>query len=472
MSGEAGTPGISWAKGVQIPDEDTEFVVLREAQVIGAILTRADLYSEVVGLDPSDFCVAEYRKAWTTIRQFANAGEFQKISPYAVSQGAGIAPALLVKCAVLCATPLAAPELASDMIKARAMREAMALGRQAQRETNPIAMSQALQRAARVVSEVRSSEEYDASTLINRFVANAEDRRDGKVPAAPTTGLPALDKAIGGLVPENLLVVAGRPGMGKTVTTISIARQAAKAGAAIGYFSLEIGDDQFSARLMADELFDIYPSNSKPLAYQNLLRGQFGSYDQDYIGTATYNIAKLPLFTSFTASPTMAEIEATVSRWEDKAGRKMDGVFIDYSAFVKDSGNFKNNANKQVGEIFLDMKMMARRRKTCVVGVHQLNRGVELREDKRPNMSDLRDSGEIEQHADAIALLFREEYYIRKIHVPEGDIEATEARDQKLDQVRNMLEIIIDKNRAGEPGTVKAWCHVASNALRNMEQQS
>lgn len=816
MSGEAGTPGISWAKGVHIPDEDTEFVVLREAQVIGAILTRADLYSEVVRLDPSDFCVAEYRKAWTTIRQFANAGEFQKISPYAVSQGAGIAPALLVKCAVLCATPLAAPELASDMIKARAMREAMALGRQAQRETNPIAMSQALQRAARVVSEVRSSEEYDASTLINRFVANAEDRRDGKVPAAPTTGLPALDKAIGGLVPENLLVVAGRPGMGKaqpltamvrtiegwvrmgdirigdklmsvdgapsqvigifpqgekqvyrvilsdgrsteacgehlwevhyrdwpeprvidtlalrkmlqkeryknrlkirtvdgaagedkalpvgpyllglwlangcraesgvrisfgdeetmdqcawelpdghdivwdhnydyritshewhensvlsglrslglntlysheryipgvylvaskaqrlallqglmdtdgwaekqgsifystaserlakgvaalarslgfvclektkpgfvtlpdgrreqkrdahivcitggsrigslgsvfrlerkrkrvsdrvwsrsltvssiepigvaecqcimvshpshlyvtddyivthnTVTTISIARQAAKAGAAIGYFSLEIGDDQFSARLMADELFDIYPSNSKPLAYQNLLRGQFGSYDQDYIGTATYNIAKLPLFTSFTASPTMAEIEATVSRWEDKAGRKMDGVFIDYSAFVKDSGNFKNNANKQVGEIFLDMKMMARRRKTCVVGVHQLNRGVELREDKRPNMSDLRDSGEIEQHADAIALLFREEYYIRKIHVPEGDIEATEARDQKLDQVRNMLEIIIDKNRAGEPGTVKAWCHVASNALRNMEQQS
>lgn len=468
MSGDAGTPGIAWAKGVHIPDEDTEFVVLREAHVIGAILTKPDLYPEVARLDPVDFCVAEYRKAWATIRQFATAGEFQKITPYAVAQGADIAPTLMVKCAVLCATPLAAPDLAGDMIKARAMREAMALGRKAQRETNPLAMAQALQRASRIVSEVRNNEEYDSDTLLRRFLVRNDNIVSGQVPPAPSTGLAELDKAIGGLVPEDLVVLAGRPGMGKTVSTISIARQAAKAGAAIGYFSLEIGEDQFTARMMADECFDLYPPNSPPPFFKTIRNATYGKFDQDYIEAAAVNLMKLPLYTSFTSSPTMAEIDATVSRWEDRAGRKMDAVMIDYSAFVKDSGNFKNNANKQVGEIFLDMKMMARRRKTCVVGIHQLNRGVESREDKRPNMSDLRDSGEIEQHADAIALLYREEYYLRKVHIPDHEVEAREEMDRKLDAVRNMIEIIIDKNRSGEAGTVKAWCHVAHNALRNM----
>ncbi len=472
MAGDANSAGIAWAKGVHIRDENEQWIVAREAQVLGAVMLRPEGFSDLSRLDPLDFCVAQYRDAWSVIRTFALAAEFHKINPLSVGQAAGVPAGILVQCIAACGSPISAADYAREMIAARAIREAMEDARRAQRETNPVVMTQALQRAARIVGDVRARDEHDAGALSSRFLDRFQAIASGAVAVAPSTGLPTLDRRIGGLVPESLIVLAGRPGSGKTVTTISIARQAAKLGFRIGYFSLEIGEAQFAARLMADECYDRFPSYRRPF-FSQLLKGVVSEKDKDsnsdeMLVDAAQSVAKLPIFTSFTAGVTMAEIDATISRWEDKAGAPLDAVFIDYSAFVRDSGSFKNNANKQVGEIFLDAKMLARRRKTCVVAVHQLNRGVEQREDKRPTMADLRDSGEIEQHADAVALLYREEYYLARIDAGSLKGDDVVKHMAALDACRDKLEIIIDKNRAGEPGRDIYSCSVGHNALREM----
>lgn len=472
MAGDAGSAGIAWAKGVLVPDEDAQWIVAREAQVLGAVMLRPEGFSDLSRLDPLDFCVSQYRESWRVIRAFALAAEFHKINPLSVAQGAAISSGLLIQCISACGSPISAPDYAREMIAARALREAMIDARRAMRETNPAIMAQALQRAARTVAEVRSREEFGAKILSTRFLDRFSAIAAGQMPQAPSTGLPTLDARIGGLVPENLVVLAGRPGMGKTVTTISIARQAAKLGSRIGYFSLEIGEAQFSARIMADECYDRFPPYKRPF-FGALMKGvvsdQLGDRDADeWLADAAEAVGKLPIYTSFTAGVTLAEIDSTISRWEDEAGAPLDAVVIDYSAFVKDSGSFKNNANKQVGEIFLDMKMLARRRKTCVVGVHQLNRGVEQRDDKRPNMGDLRDSGEIEQHADTVALLYREEYYLSKVDTHSLKDDAAIKHQAALEACRGKLEIIADKNRSGEPGRDIYTCAVASNALREL----
>ncbi|SCM71645.1 putative DnaB domain protein helicase domain protein [uncultured Pleomorphomonas sp.] len=463
MGQDGSGPAIQWAKGVVIADENPEWIVTRESQVVGSVLLRPEILSAIPQLEPADFCVDEYRRAWKAILGFST--DPHKISPFPVAQAAGVEPASLLRCVASLPTTINAADYARDIRAARALRESLAHARQAMRETDPAGMQVALQRAARAVYEVREFQDYAASALATRMLERYTAIATGQIAPAPKFGIPAMDETLGGLVPEDLQVWAGRPGMGKTAVTMSLTRQAAKAGAFIGYFSLEIGEHQWTPRMLADCAFDF----GARIAFKAIMRGSlYGQHVED-LQDAAAAFSEVPYRVSFTASPTVAEISDTCKRWEDEEGRKIDGVVVDYSAFVRDTGQYRGREVKQVGEIFLDLKKMARSLKTCVLAVHQLNRGVESREDKRPTMADLRDSGEIEQHADSVNLLFREEYYLQREidkHPPnEAELES------KRISVEDQVEVITDKNRAGPPGTNRLFISVANNAVRSLAKE-
>lgn len=465
MSGNA--LDLSWAKGVVIADENEAWVIARESQVLGSLFLRPECYSEVNHLDPRDFCVAQFRAAWGALSGFARAGDLHKITPLAVAQAANIPTSLMLRCAAAATSVVSLADFGREMQSARALREALTEARRSVRETDPVRMMQALQRAARTVGEVRDSQAYRVGALTQRFLDRYSAISTGAVAPAPSTGMPVLDEVLGGLEPESLIVVAGRPGMGKTVATVSIARQAALNGTRIGYFSLEIGERQFTPRLLADATYTVPGSG---IWFNRLMRGQVIPADYPKMEAAIEQVQNLPIWTDFSAGMTMADIDARVARWSDEAGAPLDAVFIDYSAFVRDSGQYRNQVAKQVGEVFLDAKMMARRRRCAVVFVHQLNRGVESRDDKRPNMADLRDSGEVEQHADAIALLYRHEYYLRRLDSSKMSEEQRVKHEIELADATNRVEVIVDKNRAGAPGSVFLECDVKCSAIRNMAQ--
>lgn len=461
MAQDGSGPAVQWAKGVSVADEDVAWVVTREAQVIGAVILHPALLSSLPSLEPADFCVEEHRQVWKAVIGFAT--EPHKISPFPLAQASGVAPAILLRCAALTPTGLNAAEYARNIRAARALRESLEHARQAVRETDPLKMQLALQRAAHTVYEVREFQDYAASALANRMLERYSAIASGQTPPAPKFGIAGLDERLGGLFPGDLQVWAGRPGMAKTGCTMSLTRSAAKLGASIGYFSLEIDEAQWSARMWSDAIFDL----GAEVPFSRIMRGDILRFDQEIASQAASEFSKLRYRASFTRRPTVAEIVDTCKRWMDEDQVHLDGVVVDYSAFVRDTGQYRGREVKQVGEVFLDLKTAAQTLKTCVLAVHQLNRGVENRDDKRPNMADLRDSGEVEQHADSVNLLFREEYYIDRQINTQPDKSAELASKKLL--VEKQVEVISDKNRAGETGQTKMFINVACNAVREIK---
>lgn len=454
--------GLSWAKGVVIADEDPELIVERESQVLGAVLTNPDVWAPINHLDALDFCVSEFRAAWSTICGFARAGELHKVRPRAVAQAAGVSITPILGCVRDLVSPLNAPDHAQDMIAARAIREGLRDARIAQRETDPARVLQALQRATKRVGAVRTRLAYSAAEAADRFLARYSEIASGHAPSARSTGLIHVDEAIGGLAPGDLQVWAGRPGMGKTSATISIARQASACGARIGYFSLEIGEAQTMARVIADAIWR--PTLAIP--FGAIMRGQVAPHQMNAVLEAVDRVRSLPLHFAFTPGLTVVDIEAQIDRWEQEAGEKLDAIVVDQSNFIRDTGRYKDNTVKSIGEIFIDIKIMMQRRAMTAIVIHQLNRGVESRENKRPTMADLRDSGEIEQAADVVCLLYRHEYYLSKVDASSMQGEARDKHEAAKAAAANKLELIFDKNRAGEPGPVIVQCHIGSSAIR------
>lgn len=466
MSGDAGAPNLTWVRDAEVDPGDEALVIERESAVIGAVFLSPSLIPELMFVEPKDFVVAEFRAAWSVIRAFAaDVDGPAKMTPASVAKAAGVHPQTIMRVLLGSQTTIGAVDTARLLRAAGVARIALKAAAKSLRFSDHGEVADALQRAAATIREVREGENYGAAQLADRFLGRLSDLLQGKIAPAPTTGIPELDARMGGLVPENLVVLAGRPGMGKTVFTMSVGRQAAQAGSFIGFFSLEIGENQFTPRMIADAAFK---RGAPPIFFSSLMRGSFPLELLPRVEQAADDIEGLTFQTSFTPNVTVPEIHATAERWQERAGRKLDGIVVDYSSFVKDSGQYSGNENKQVGEIFRGLKIMAKRMKTCVLAVHQLNRGVESRDDKRPTMSDLRGSGEIEQDADSVLLLFRNEYYLKRVDVDRLSAEAALKHEEELQAWRNRLDVISDKNRAGAPGTDRLFVDVGCNALRSL----
>lgn len=280
-------------------------------------------------------------------------------------------------------------------------------------------------------------------------------------------GLTGLDQKTLGLHAGDLIIMAGRPGMGKTALAMGVARNLSTAGYIGMMFSLEMGAVPLAHRMIADELFD-----NGPIAYTTLRSGRFEeSHWEKRILPAAKKMASLPLQIETKGSINVSQIAAKARRYKRQKG--LHYIIIDYLQLVKGTDRYDGNRVLEIGEITASLKRLAKELAVPIILLSQLNRMVEAREDKRPTMADLRESGNIEQDADLIIMLYREAYYLERSMPKNAGPDSEEyARWQiRMQKHANLLDAIIEKQRQGPIGTVKLYCGIAFNAVRNLSEE-
>lgn len=288
-----------------------------------------------------------------------------------------------------------------------------------------------------------------------------QELRDGKIDAAPSTGLSDLDRRIGGYGKGRFYVVGGRPAQGKTIFGVNsmrrVARQRKSDGSNYGvmYFSLEVPYRDVWSRLIASEL----ARSHGPLAYRDIQNGRgLSDLDAGRVAEISAALSRFPIRIIDRPALTVAQIEArareTKQRWK-KNGQSLDVVFVDYLGLIRASDRYRGSRVNEVGEISSGLLAMAKNLDIAVVTLAQLSRGVEGRESKIPNMSDLRDSGAIEQDANAVVFICRPEYY------------AQQAGEEVTPEDRNRIIFNVDKSRDGSTGIFNAFVSVSHNSIED-----
>ena len=300
---------------------------------------------------------------------------------------------------------------------------------------------------------------------MDKAVARAVDaaarayQNDGK-PRGVSYGLRLLDDKTLGAMPADLVVIAGRPGMGKTALALGIMRNMAIAGERCLMWSGEMGDVQLTQRMIADEIWQ----HNRRLTYWQIASGKFREEKFQEVVDAAKRLAELPIRIEQQPGLTIAQIGARARQYKRRHGLK--ALFVDHIGLVKPSGRYAGNKVNETGEITMGLKALAKELGIPVFALSQVNRGVESREDKRPTLADLRNSGDVEQDADTVLILYRPAYYLEKKEPPAGSAEYIIWADE-MEKVHNRLDVHIEKQRSGPVGVVRLFCDVACNAIRN-----
>ena len=298
-------------------------------------------------------------------------------------------------------------------------------------------------------------------------------QREGKL-SGLATGLTDLDTKMGGLQPSDLIIVAGRPGMGKTALATNIAYNVGRAwrgevradghidtvnGGIVGFFSLEMSAEQLATRIIAEQT---------GIASSTIRRGGIHEADFEKIRDVAIELQHLPFFIDETGGLTVAQLAARARRLKRQKG--LDLVVIDYIQLLQGSTRRALEGRVQeVTEITTSLKALAKELNVPVVALSQLWRQVENREDKRPQLSDLRESGSIEQDADVVLFVFREEYYLSNKEPRPGSDEYTKWQVD-MAAVHGKAEIIIGKQRHGPTGTVNLQFEASVTRFDNLER--
>lgn len=291
-----------------------------------------------------------------------------------------------------------------------------------------------------------------------------ERRRTGRHVKGIECGLQAIDRRLGGFAPGQMVVVAGRPGMGKTAFGLSLARRASRVGGGVGYISLEMPKADLWHRLLSDEA-----NQGQAIPYKNIGRGNLNEPELDAVRRANERLKKLPLIIRDRGnrlSDLPGHIRAIRQRLE-AFGKPLNLLVVDYLGLVQASDRYSGQRVNEVGEISATIKALAMREGICIMALHQLNRANEGRDNKRPQLSDLRDSGNIEQDADVVMFVYRDAYYIERGFRSFAD-EAE--RITALDATEHKLEVIVAKQRQGEVGACHLWVDMATNAVRDEQR--
>jgi replicative DNA helicase len=279
-------------------------------------------------------------------------------------------------------------------------------------------------------------------------------------------GLQSLDKMTGGLKRGELVVLAGRPGMGKTALALCIARLTARAGEPTYFQSLEMGDVSLSDRNLADAAFE----EGRRIPYYDIANGNLTDDQARRVIEAARLQRDVPLKIDPAPGLTVSQIGARARRHKqalERQGKRLGPVIVDHMHIVRPSNRYSGARVNEVGEISAALKGLAKELDAPVVALAQLSRKVEDRDDKRPNMADLRDSGSIEQDADAIIFVFREAYYLERATGETKEKEDARVNLLVVGGVQYQLEAIIAKQRNGPTGTVNLFCDIACNAIRD-----
>jgi len=293
-------------------------------------------------------------------------------------------------------------------------------------------------------------------------MAAAAHKRTSRL-SGMSTGLHQLDARMGGLQPSDLIILAGRPGMGKTSLATNIAFNIAAAydgkkaqgkeegrgiegeqeGGIVGFFSLEMSSEQLATRIIAEQA---------EISSSKIRRGDISEDDYTRLLRATHKMQQVPLYIDQTGGISIAQLAARARRLKRQRG--LDVLVIDYVQLMSGSSKRSNdNRVQEITEITTGLKALAKELNVPIIALSQLSRQVESREDKRPQLSDLRESGSIEQDADVVLFVYREEYYLKNRQPKEGTLEHQKWQAD-MEEVFGKAEVIIAKQRHGPTGTV------------------
>jgi len=264
------------------------------------------------------------------------------------------------------------------------------------------------------------------------------------------TGLTDLDDRLGGLHNQDLIIIAGRPSMGKTALATNIAFHAAKKiqekeeiKSSVAFFSLEMSSEQLSTRILAEQ---------SRIKSNDIRRGKVSEEQMDKFIEVSKNIVDLPLFIDETPAISIAALSNRARRIKRLHGLGL--IVVDYIQLMT-ANNFRNDGRVQeISEITQGLKALAKELNVPVLALSQLSRAVEQRDDKKPQLSDLRESGSIEQDADVVMFVYRESYYLERKEPRVATVEHAEWQS-KMNEVSNLAEIMIGKQRHGPTGNIR-----------------
>lgn len=311
-------------------------------------------------------------------------------------------------------------------------------------------------------------------------MAEAAFKRDGKI-AGIATRLDDLDHKLGGLHKSDLIILAGRPSMGKTSLVTNIAYNVAAdyrgekqedgstktiAGGKVAFFSLEMSSEQLATRILAERT---------GINAHKIRQGDLDKYDFEKLRDATEELQNLPLYIDDQGGISVSQLAARARRLHRSVG--IDVIIIDYIQLLSGtSGKSDVNRVQEVTQITTTLKALAKELSVPVIGLSQLSRAVEQRDDKRPQLSDLRESGSIEQDADVVMFVYRESYYLERTE-PQSDGADPAASEkwatwrQRMDEVYGTAEVILGKQRHGPIGKVTLAFDANITRFGNLEKQ-
>ncbi len=460
-----------------ISPEQTEFLphnIEAEQQLLGAILTNNDVYDRIASLvKPEHFFDPVHQRIFE--RAAARIQKNALATPVTLKpffeDDEGLkelgGPAYLVRLAGAAISAFAARDYAQMIYDLAVRRELISLGRDISAKAAKVEVTnepkeqiiEAEQRLYKLGEQgfaERGFQSFLKAVTDAVNVANAAYQRDGGL-AGISTGLIDLDKKLGGLHPSDLLILAGRPSMGKTSLATNIAFNIAKAykrgrlpdggegaveGGVVGFFSLEMSAEQLAARVL---------SEASEVPSEQIRRGDMTEVEFRRFVEAAKALESCPLYIDDTPALPISQLAARARRLKRTHG--LDVLIIDYLQLLK--GTSKENRVQGVSEITQALKAIAKELNIPVIALSQLSRQVESREDKRPQLSDLRESGSIEQDADVVMFVYRDEYYKEREKPGDHELEKMAQWQAVMENVHGKAEVIIGKQRHGPIGSVE-----------------
>ncbi|WP_299612211.1 replicative DNA helicase [uncultured Tateyamaria sp.] len=459
--------------GVAVQDADTmPHSIEAEQQLLGAILTNNDIYDRVAAIiNPTHFYdpvharifeISAARIAKNNLASPVTLKAFMEDDEGLKELGG---PAYLARLAGAAISAFAVRDYAQMIYDLAVRRDLIQLGRDISAKAAKVDVAsepkeqiveaeQALYKLAEQGTSEGGFQSFLKAVTDAVNVANAAYQREGGL-AGISTGLIDMDKKLGGLHPSDLLILAGRPSMGKTSLATNIAFNIAKAykkglkpdgtegsieGGVVGFYSLEMSAEQLAARIL---------SEAAEVPSENIRRGDMTEPEFRRFVDAAKQLEACPLYIDDTAAIPIAQLSARARRLKRTHG--LDVLIVDYLQLVR---GVSDNRVQEIGEISMGLKAIAKELNIPVIALSQLSRQVENREDKRPQLSDLRESGSIEQDADVVMFVFREEYYKEREKPGDHDLEAMAKWQEEMERLHARAEVIIGKQRHGPIGTV------------------
>ena len=306
---------------------------------------------------------------------------------------------------------------------------------------------------------------FDEAMKLTIEMASAAYKNDEGIVGVPT-GLRDLDDRLGGLHNSDLVIIAGRPGMGKTALATNIAFHASQKlqesgrKSSIAFFSLEMSSEQLSTRILAEQ---------SRIKSNDIRRGKISDEQFDKFIETSKNIAELPLYIDETPAISIAAMSNRARRIKRLFG--LDLIVVDYIQLMTGSLNNRDGRVQEISQITQGLKAIAKELKIPVIALSQLSRQVEQRDNHKPLLSDLRESGSIEQDADVVMFVYREAYYLENKEPQAATVEHAEWQ-AKMSEIAHLAQIIIAKQRHGPTGNIEVEFEAMFTKFKDKDTQS